>query len=121
LRLKNDRLSFEQAYTQRSTQYLALDSDATVAKVHDWSSNVLIITTSPEYLEAIASLFDEIIYRANFQDLLPWLINERRADSVFEPITWERPSPRLGWEQGWNRLIRSRLTGFLELAMGEEA
>lgn len=31
-----------------------------------------------------------------------WLV----ADSVFEPLTWLRPTPRLSWEAGWAVLVR---------------
>jgi uridine phosphorylase len=41
-----------------------------------------------------------------------WLV----ADSVFEPITWQRPSPRLGWDEGWDALVRAGLDALASLA-----
>lgn len=34
-----------------------------------------------------------------------WLV----ADSIFEPISWKNPSPRLEWNQGWDSLIQAGL------------
>ncbi|HZQ07804.1 MAG TPA: hypothetical protein VFD70_14565 [Anaerolineae bacterium] len=38
------------------------------------------------------------------------------ADSVFEPITWQHPSPRLDWEQGWSWLVQAGLDALALLA-----
>lgn len=34
-----------------------------------------------------------------------WLV----ADSLYEPITWRSPSPRLGWQDGWDSLVKAGL------------
>jgi purine-nucleoside phosphorylase len=34
-----------------------------------------------------------------------WLV----ADSIFEPVQWKCPSPRLSWEGGWDDLVRAGL------------
>ena len=34
-----------------------------------------------------------------------WLV----ADSLYEPITWRVPSPRLGWQEGWESLVTAGL------------
>jgi uridine phosphorylase len=43
------------------------------------------------------------------------------ADSVYQPITWEQPSPRLGWEDGWHDLVRAGLDALAKLAGSEPA
>jgi uridine phosphorylase len=37
------------------------------------------------------------------------------ADSIFEPITWRRPSPRLGWDDGWSVLAQAALDALAAL------
>lgn len=34
-----------------------------------------------------------------------WLV----ADSMYEPLEWTRPNPRMGWFQGWDDLVRIAL------------
>jgi uridine phosphorylase len=42
-----------------------------------------------------------------------WLV----ADSVFEPLRWQRPSPRLNWAEGWEDLVRAGLNALVTQVM----
>jgi AMP nucleosidase len=37
------------------------------------------------------------------------------ADSLFEPITWRRPCPRLNWEDGWKPMVEVALEALASL------
>jgi len=45
-----------------------------------------------------------------------WLV----ADSIFEPIPWTCPSPRLSWEGGWEDLVQTGLNALVSFRNGED-
>jgi uridine phosphorylase len=42
------------------------------------------------------------------------------TDSVYEPITWKSPSPRLGWAGAWEKLARTALDALASFGEDEE-
>ncbi len=44
-----------------------------------------------------------------------WLV----ADSIFEPLIWDRPTPRCQWDQGWDKLIQIGLDTLISVTDAE--